>query len=126
MKKRLKEGWKLLKFLWHGYLYMSPWISLMLASVFLLAGLVVCYLTKGNPVMLTIWILCYGAAVTFYFFVAYKSRKWHRKENSKQVMTRLRGKAKHTPDYCKLLECKYNFIAPPKNSQECISCDERK
>jgi hypothetical protein len=31
-----------------------------------------------------------------------------------------------TPSNCKLSECKYNYIAPPENSQECVACEGNK
>ncbi len=29
---------------------------------------------------------------------------------------------KVTPSNCRLLKCKFNYIPPPENSQECIGC----
>ena len=33
---------------------------------------------------------------------------------------------KKTPSNCRLLKCKYNYVAPPENSQECIGCEGNK
>lgn len=33
---------------------------------------------------------------------------------------------KETPSCCKLPKCKYNYISPPENSQECVTCPQLK
>jgi hypothetical protein len=45
-----------------------------------------------------------------------------RRSNPKEY----RDGKKHTPSNCRLKNCKWNYLPPPEDSQECIGCEGNK
>jgi len=82
---------ELLKFTWRGFITAPSYFSLIFCSAYIVLGCVTLFMARGSLVNVITLAVVYGAFISFYLFVFYKNREWHRKENSKQVMARIKG-----------------------------------
>ena len=81
-----EAGWKkALKSMWKSQITAPLWLPPIWVSVYSIMGIIFWFINRD------LWVALYGPFIIFYAYVFYKSRKWHRKENSKQVMARIKG-----------------------------------